>query len=82
MRFLALLSFLILCSCKKTKEVETILSTFSIASYDFEVIEYKTIKKKTGEVMEQYVDTVLVNLDCELCEEICSEVEDDHHIRR
>lgn len=71
MRYIAFLAILVFCSCNRTKEVETILSSFTIAGYDFDVTEYKTIKKKTGEVLEVYIDTQIVNLDCELCEEIC-----------
>lgn len=82
MRFIALLLILVLSSCERTKEVETVLSSFTIAGYEFEVIEYKTIKKKTGEVIEQYVDTLLVNLECSRCKEICVDEEDLQDYRR
>ncbi len=82
MRVIAFLFIMVFCSCKRTKEVETLLSEFTIAGYEFEVIEYKTIKKKTGEVLESYIDTILVNLDCDLCAEICSDMEDSPDVRR
>lgn len=82
MRIIALLSILVLSSCERTKEVETVLSSFTIAGYEFEVIEYKTIKKKTGEVIKQYVDTLLVNLECSRCKEICVDGEDQQDYRR
>jgi len=81
MKYLLFIFILIILSCSRTEETETVISTFTIAGYDFEVVEYKTILKKTGEVTEYYIDTLLI-IDCKHCREICGEDSDHQDYRR
>jgi hypothetical protein len=80
---ISFLVFAMICfaSCKRTKEVTSTLEEISFAGYHFEVIESKVIQKKTGEVVERTVDTLLV-INCDKCKELCYEGEDQQDYRR
>lgn len=75
MKNICILASIVFISCAKTVESEEQVGSVRFASYDFAIIEYKTTTKKTGEVTERHVDTLLV-IDCRHCKDICDEFED------
>lgn len=77
---LSILLFGFLLSCKKYKTVSTTVAKFKISEYEFEVIKRQKVSKKTNQVVEETIDTILVNL-CEFCSD-CDEFEDDTGYRR
>lgn len=77
---LCLLFLLFIIGCKKHKTIRTKVDTFWVAEYEFEVIRFQKIKKKTYEVVADRLDTILVNL-CDFCSE-CEEIKDDTGYRR
>lgn len=81
MKYLVFCSILIIQSCAKTVESEEQVGTIRFAGYDFEIIEYKTTLKKTGEVTERYLDTVLL-IDCDRCFDLCGDEGDHQDYRR
>ena len=82
LRLIALL-LLVLCLtfCKHTEEVELTIGEITFAGYQFEIIETKTIDKKTEQVLSRTVDTLLM-IGCDHCEQICHDDEDYQDYRR